>query len=73
MDWSYLRRLDLAHGAPRHLLAALTGNVPRLKALAMGLFHQEDYAHITWACPDLTVVQRFLAEIDGLEEIMICC
>jgi hypothetical protein len=68
MNWSYLRRLVLRYGAPKHLFSALTGKVPNLKALHFG-FWPNATPDRTWECLDVSIVGRFLDSIDGLEEL----
>jgi hypothetical protein len=69
MDWTKMRKLDLGRGMPRYLLAALTGHVSQLKHLTLGLWPNQKTNHPIWDCPDLDVVRRFVASIDGLEHL----
>lgn len=64
MDWTKLCRLDLDGGCPEHLLAALTGRVPQLRALNFGYRESQQ----TWRCPSAEVFQAFSDGIEGLEE-----
>jgi len=72
MDWSYLQRLDLGCGSPKHLFVALTGQVPQLKALEFGIWdHPNSMVSGDWDCFDLVITTRFFDSIDGLEEVVI--
>ncbi|KAF2733507.1 hypothetical protein EJ04DRAFT_565041 [Polyplosphaeria fusca] len=68
MDWSCLRRLDLNHGAPKHLFSVLTGKVPKLRALHFGFWpnHSPDR---TWECLDVSVIVKLLESIHGLQQL----
>jgi hypothetical protein len=70
MDWSQLRNLDLDHGCPEYLFAAITGLVPQLKSLKFGFWPNYSGGR-SWQCHDLTVVARFFASIAALEEIFL--
>lgn len=70
MDWGRLRELDLGHGAPQHLLFALTGKVVALKRLRFGFWRNYGRVRVTWNDPkDLNVVRLFLESVDALENV----
>lgn len=66
MDWTKLHRLDLDHGSPNHLFAALTGRVPQLKVLVFGFWP----SGFSWGYPNAGIFKEFSDSIDGLEEIV---
>jgi hypothetical protein len=70
MDWRQLRTLDLDYGCPEFLFAAITGHVPRLKSLKFG-FWSASAGRRSWRCGDVSVVARFLASIEALEELVV--
>lgn len=72
MNWSHLRCLLLDRGSPKHLFAALTGQITQLKILEFG-FWPNPNPNSTWDSGDTANVQRFLDSIAGLEEVNIQC
>jgi hypothetical protein len=68
MNWTHLRRLDLGRGAPKHLFTALAGNLPNLKTLRFGFWSTYGYNQ-TWECPDMSLVCRFLDNLNSLEDL----
>lgn len=69
MDWSKLLRLDLDNYSPDNLMLALTGKVPNLKVLEFGL---TKHRYANWKGEtNLGVASRFLASINGLEELRV--
>jgi hypothetical protein len=67
MDWSRLRHLAFDCGFPRHLLSALTGQVPQLKILVFKFTCYRGPSY--WS--DSTAVQTFLDSVDGLEQMVV--
>jgi hypothetical protein len=70
MDWTRLRILDLSHGCPEYLLAALTGHLPDLKSLTFGFWPRHSGSR-SWRCEDLSIVTCFFARIDALQELVL--
>lgn len=70
MDCSQLGNLDLDHGCPEYLFAAITGLVPQLKSLKFGFWPNYSGSR-SWQRHDLTVVARFFASIEALEELVL--
>jgi hypothetical protein len=69
MDWRQLRTLDLSHGCPEFLLAAITGHVPGLTSLRFGFWARWS-GRRSWRCGDVSVVARFLESVEALEELV---
>lgn len=68
LTWSSLRRLHLGRGAPKHLLSALCGKVPNLKAISFG-FYPDPLGD--WKCDDPVLLTSFFSSIERLEEISV--
>lgn len=72
MDWSKLRKLEIAQAMPHGLLPALTGHVRGLVKLKLGFWpiHRWGDRIQTWASPThMQAVRQFLESIDALREV----
>ncbi|PSN74151.1 hypothetical protein BS50DRAFT_615105 [Corynespora cassiicola Philippines] len=69
MDWGKIRRLDIVTRDLSHILKSLSGKVPHLESLALGVVKHGHFGHQGLGLPQLSVVESFFSSAESLKEL----